>query len=203
MKRAFYGILLVTLVVLVTACATVPPEKPGTIEIKKVGAFSYMRETSDMAIVVDVELAQKRTEEPYFPLGIKIANKRLNRIVVDRETLVLVDEKDQVYKMPDIVELEQKYNKLVPDHKFQSQTGILGDTLLTSFSYYRRAESRFFPQVQGAARVINSVYLPTTGYMEDLIYFPMPVGGIKGKNLRLRLEVFELDAPFDIIFPIQ
>jgi hypothetical protein len=203
MKSALSGIICIALLVLVTGCASVPTEETGTMAIKKVGAYSYMRETPNMAIVVDVELAQKRTEEPYFPLGIKIANKRLDRIIVDRETLVLVDEKDQIYRMPDAIELEEKYNKLVPDYKFKSQTGILGDQVMTSFSFYRKAESRFFPEVQGGARVIDSVYLRTNGYMEDLIYFPMPAGGIKGKNLKLRLDVFELDAPFEIIFPIQ
>jgi len=203
MKKCTLGIFLVALLILAAACASVAPEKPGTIEIQKTGPFTYMRQTSDLAIVVDVELAQRRTGEAYFPLGIKIANKHLSSVLIDRETLVLVDEAGQVYQMPDIVELEKKYDKLVQDHKFQSQTGIIGDTILTSFSYYQKAPSRFFPQVQGGGYVINSVKLRSFAYIEDMIYFPVPPGGIKGKTLKLRLDVFDLDKPFEILFPVQ
>jgi hypothetical protein len=195
--------VFVAFLVLATGCASVNLEKKGAVEAKKSGAYSYIRETSDMVIVVDIELAKRRSKEPFFPLGIKIANKRLNSIVADRETLVLVDEKDQVYRMPDVLELEQKYDKLAPDHKFKSQTGILGDQIMTSFSFFRKAESNFFPQTQGGGRVIDSVYIPTHGYMEDMVYFPMPAGGIEGKMLRLRLDVFELQKPFEIAFPVE
>ena len=197
------GFVAADLVITAAACAPVVPEDPNTIEITKVGSYSYMRQSRDLAIVVDVEMARKRTEEAYFPLGIKIANKRLGQVIVDRETLVLVDENGRIYSMPGVVELERNYDKLVPDHKFQSQTGIMGDTLLTGFSYYQKADSRFFPQVQGGGRVIDSVKIRAHGYLEDMIYFPMPEGGIKGRMLRLRLDVYELEKPFEIVFPVQ
>ncbi|HNQ81108.1 MAG: hypothetical protein PHF93_00530 [Acidobacteriota bacterium] len=197
------GFVAAVLVITAAACAPVVPEDPNTIEITKVGSYSYMRQSRDLAIVVDVEMARKRTEEAYFPLGIKIANKRLGQVIVDRETLVLVDENGRIYSMPGVVELERNYDKLVPDHKFQSQTGIMGDTLLTGFSYYQKADSRFFPQVQGGGRVIDSVKIRAHGYLEDMIYFPMPEGGIKGRMLRLRLDVYELEKPFEIVFPVQ
>jgi hypothetical protein len=203
MVRSLCGFVAAALVITAAACAPVVPEDPNTIEITKVGSYSYMRQSRDLAIVVDVEMARKRTEEAYFPLGIKIANKRLGQVIVDRETLVLVDENGRIYPMPGVVELERNYDKLVPDHKFQSQTGIMGDTLLTGFSYYQKADSRFFPQVQGGGRVIDSVKIRAHGYLEDMIYFPMPEGGIKGRMLRLRLDVYELEKPFEIVFPVQ
>ncbi|HOZ00011.1 MAG TPA: hypothetical protein PLL55_11495 [Candidatus Aminicenantes bacterium] len=203
MFRSLCGFVAAALVITAAACAPVVPEDPNTIEITKVGSYSYMRQSRDLAIVVDVEMARKRTEEAYFPLGIKIANKRLGQVIVDRETLVLVDENGRIYSMPGVVELERNYDKLVPDHKFQSQTGIMGDTLLTGFSYYQKADSRFFPQVQGGGRVIDSVKIRAHGYLEDMIYFPMPEGGIKGRMLRLRLDVYELEKPFEIVFPVQ
>ena len=203
MFRSLCGFVAAALVITAAACAPGVPEDPNTIEITKVGSYSYMRQSRDLAIVVDVEMARKRTEEAYFPLGIKIANKRLGQVIVDRETLVLVDENGRIYPMPGVVELERNYDKLVPDHKFQSQTGIMGDTLLTGFSYYQKADSRFFPQVQGGGRVIDSVKIRAHGYLEDMIYFPMPEGGIKGRMLRLRLDVYELEKPFEIVFPVQ
>ena len=91
MFRSLCGFVAAALVITAAACAPVVPEDPNTIEITKVGSYSYMRQSRDLAIVVDVEMARKRTEEAYFPLGIKIANKRLGQVIVDRESLRFVD----------------------------------------------------------------------------------------------------------------
>jgi hypothetical protein len=202
MKEKLPVSILLGLVFLAMGCATVGPAGKGG-EASRTASFSYTWEDKNLAIIVDVELARRRAEEPYFPLGIKIANKRLNRIIVDRETLFLIDETDAVYPMPSIEELSLKYDKLVPDNKFKSQTGVLGDQIMTGFSYFRKAEGRLFPQTQGGGRTVDAVYVQTKGYMEDLVYFPMPVGGIKGKILRLRLDVYELGKPLDVAFRID
>ena len=194
--------IVLGLAVLTAGCATVSPEGKGG-EASRTASFSYTWQDPNLAIVVDVELARRRADEPYFPLGIKIANKRLNRIIVDRETLFLVDETDAVYPMPSVEELSLQYDKLVPDNKFKSQTGVLGDQIMTGFSYFQRAVGRLFPQTQGGGRTVSSIYVQTKGYMEDLVYFPMPKGGIRGKTLRLRLDVFELGKALDVAFRVD
>lgn len=190
------------LAVLAAGCATAGPAGKGG-EATRAAAFTYKWEDTNLAIVLDVELAKRRLEESYFPLGIKIANKRLNRIIVDRETLFLVDENGSVYEMPSVEELSVQYNKLVPDNKFKSQTGVLGDDMMTGFSMYRKAVGRLFPQTQGGGRTVASIYIQKNGYMEDLVYFPMPEEGLKGKTLRLRLDVYELGKPLDVAFRIE
>jgi len=170
---------------------------------RKFGTYSFIREDQDLAIIIDVELAKRRKNENYFPLGITIANKNLETLTLDRNSLILVGENDNIYYMPDVLELQIYYDKLAPDHKFKSQTGLMGDQLLTAFSYYRKAESNFFPQTQGAARIIDRVYIQKKGYMKDLIYFPTPPGGIKGKGFKLILNVPQLEIPFEIIFIVD
>ncbi len=202
MKQKLPAAILFGLAVLASGCATVHPAGTGG-EASRAAAFSYEWADRNLAIVLDVELARRRTEEPYFPLGIKIANKRLNRIIVDRETLVLVDEKGAVYPMPSIEELSLQYDKLTPDNKFKSQTGVLGDQMMTGFSMYRKAVGRLFPQTQGGGRTVDAIYVQQNGYMEDLVYFPMPEGGIKGKTLRLRLDVYELGKPLEVAFRVE
>ena len=194
--------ILLGVTVLAAGCASVGPAGTGG-EASRAAAFTYKWEDTNLAIVLDVELAKRRLEEPYFPLGIKIANKRLNRIIVDRETLFLVDEAGKIYPMPSVEELSLQYNKLVPDNKFKSQTGVLGDEMMTGFSMYRKAVGRLFPQTQGGGRTVDAVYVQTNGYMEDLIYFPMPEGGIRGKVLKLRLDVYELGKPLDVAFRVD
>jgi hypothetical protein len=74
---------------------------------------------------------------------------------------------------------------------------------MTGFSYFRKAEGRLFPQTQGGGRTVDSIYVQTKGYMEDLVYFPMPAGGIRGKILKLRLDVYELGKPLDVAFRVD
>jgi hypothetical protein len=202
MKPTLPVSILLGLAVLAAGCASVGPKGKGG-EASKTASFNYTWEDTNLAIIVDVELARRRAEEPYFPLGIKIANKRLNRIIVDRETLFLVDDADAVYPMPSVEEISLQYDKLTPDNKFKSQTGILGDQIMTGFSYFRKAEGRLFPQTQGGGRTVDSIYVQTKGYMEDLVYFPMPAGGIRGKILKLRLDVYELGKPLDVAFRVD
>ena len=194
--------VLIVLAVLAAGCASVKPAGTGGPASRE-AAFTYKYEDTNLVIIVDVELAQRRLDEPYFPLGLKIANKRLNRIIIDRQTLFLIDEAGKVYSMPSVEELSLQYNKLTPDNKFKSQTGVLGDEMMTGFSMYRRAVGRLFPQTQGGGRTVDSIYIQRTGYMEDLIYFPMPEGGIRGKTLRLRLDAYELGKPLDVAFRVE
>ncbi len=202
MKRIYYGVLVLFVLTLIVSCSAYRLKNLYGEE-RKFGAFAFIKENDDMAVVVDIELTKRRKSENYFPLGVKIANKNIFSLTLDRDSLILVDENDDIYYMPGIVELQMYYNKLAPDHKFKSQIGLLGDKLLTSFSYYRKAESNFFPQTQGAARVLDKVFIQNKGYMEDLIYFPMPPGGIDGKVFKLRVEAFELEIPFEIRFKVD
>ena len=171
-------------------------------EIRKIGMYSYLKEGKDLAVIVDLELTRRRKNENYFPVGVKIINKNLYSLTLDRDSLIVVDENDDIYYMADIWQLQKYYKKLTPDHKYESQTGILGARMVTGFSYFRRAMSNFFPQTSGAARVIDEVYVQNKGFMEDLIYFPMPPGGIEGKSFRLRIEARELEEPFEIRFNV-
>lgn len=188
-------------ILMLAACASVVSDDQPALE-KGFGVFSIIKEDRNMAVVVDYELALQRMDEFYFPLEVKIVNKRLEGLTLDRESFILVDENGEAYNMPQKGELEMYYNKLALDHRFKGQTGLLGDQILTSFSYYRRSESNFFPQTQGAARTYNTVYVRNKGFMEDLIYFPKPLDGLEGKLLRLRIDALELEVPYEIRFVV-
>jgi hypothetical protein len=163
----------------------------------------FQGEDEHIIVTVDTELTRLRTEEKYFPLSIKIANKRLPSLTLTRNSFILVDENRAPYYMPDIKELQKNYDKLTPDSRYRSQTGLLRDQMPTSFTYYRRAESNFFPATAGGARVIDEVYVRQRGFMEDVIYFPMPPGGIDGKVLIFRIDAEELEVPADIAFSVH
>lgn len=204
MRKSFHGVSFFLILVLAASCTSYQAGRGSTIpSVRKFSVFSYIKENKDLAVIVDTELARRRKDEDYFPLGIKIANKSMESLIVDRESLILVDQDGKVYYMPDILELQKNYDLLASDHKFKSQTGLIGDQMLTGFSYFRQALSNFFPETQGAGKVIDRVYMQKKGYMEDLIYFPMPPGGIEGKILVLRLDAPQLEVPFEVHFPVE
>ena len=203
MKRKFPVLALCGLAALAAGCASVAPAGTGG-EASRAATFSYKWDDTNLAIVLDVELARRRTEEAYFPLGIKIANKRLNRIIVDRETLFLIDEYGD--RLPDAVgrgAFAPVQQARRPTTSSRARPGVLGDEIMTGLRDYRKAAGRLFPQTQGGGRTVDSIYVQTNGYMEDLVYFPMPEGGIKGKTLRLRLDVYELGKPLDVAFRVD
>lgn len=167
-----------------------------------VGTF-FQGEDEHIIVSVDTELARLRTEEMFFPLSIKIANKRLRSLTLTRESFILIDASRTPYYMPDIKELQKNYDKLTPDSRYRSQTGLLRDQMPTSFTHYRRADSNFFPNTAGGARVIDEVYVRQRGFMEDVIYFPMPPDGIDGKVLIFRIDAEELEVPADIAFSVH
>lgn len=163
----------------------------------------FQGEDEHIIVAVDVELTRLRLEEKYFPLSVKIANKRLPSLTLTRSSFILIDDKRIPHYMPDIKELQKEYDKLTPDSRYRSQTGLLRDQMPTSFTHYRRADSNFFPDTAGGARVIDEVYVRQRGFMEDVIYFPMPPGGIKGKVLIFRVDAEELEVPADIAFSVN
>jgi len=202
--RFMESIILILALVFLIGCVQPGIDLEGNQpEVTKFGAWAFKKENKDIVVIVDTELALRRKTEKYFPLSIKVANKNLESLVLDRESFFLIDENGKRYGLAAVDEIEQNYDKLTPDHKFKSQTGLMADQLQTGFELYQKADSNFFPQTQGAARVIDVVYIRWKGFMEDLIYFPMPDGGIEGKTLRIELDAVELKDPIDIPFLVK
>ena len=90
MKKTIHLIVLVLVLGLMFGCASIGKREYGPE--RRYGSFAVIKENKDVIVVVDVELAQRRKTENYFPLGIKVANKNLSSLTLDRESFVLIDE---------------------------------------------------------------------------------------------------------------
>ena len=66
-------------------------EKEASAPSRKIGYFTFLNEDRSVALVVDVELARLRKAEKYLPLGIRVANKDIYTLKLDRQSLLLVD----------------------------------------------------------------------------------------------------------------
>ena len=56
------------------------------------------------------------------------------------------------------------------------------------FPTYDRVSSNFFPERASGGLVINRVELPRFHYLIDLLYFPMPDGGVLKRRFELHVS---------------
>jgi len=204
MKKYFHPLIILLISEFFLTCVTqdIETSAPSGLD-KKFGLYSYKKENSAMVLIVDVEMARMRKNEKYFPLNVKIANKRLDSLTIDRDNLILVDQNGNAYNMASIDEIQREYDKLFADSRFKNQNLLIGDEIQTSFTFFIRERSNFFPAKPGGARVTNFVIIGKKRYIDDRIYFPMPSSGIEGQILKLRIDTLELHIPFEITFLVE
>lgn len=189
---------------LVVACGTqeVETDLPAGLD-QKYSAYAYKAENRESALIVDYEVARLRKGERYFPLDVMIANKKLPAMTVTRDSLILIDSTGKFYNMATIDEIQDDYKKLLADSNLKYSTFESEQQALTSFSYFERQRSNFFPLQAGGARVTERVILRPRGYIDDRLYFPMPDTGVDRQKLTLRLVAAELEEPIEVVFTVK
>lgn len=190
---------------LAVSCATRQPvvgqETRGAD--RKLSTFVYVEEGKIGTLLVGTRAAQYRREDAYVPLEISVANRGLRQLTLTRESFTLVDDTGRRYPCAGPAELLSRYEFLDLDRRLQEIQGIVS----TRFSAYTRYPSQFSPVRQGAlapgasSLVRDAVYLPRFGYFVDMLYFPMPEGGIEpGRRFELHLAAPELEHPLYCTF---
>jgi hypothetical protein len=165
---------------------------------KKLSTFVFVEEGKLGSLLVGTRAAQYRREDPYVPLEISVANRGLEKLTLTRESFTLVDETGRRYPCAGPSELMSGYEFLDLDRRLQE----IREIVFNRFSAFTRYPSQFSPVRQGSALpgtstlVRDAVYLPRFGYIIDMLYFPMPDGGIpSGRVFELFLDAPELEEP--------
>ena len=199
-----------------------PVEKPvaAAPELsRKLAQFVYIEEGTDLIVTVGVRGAALREGEPYFPLEVSLTNKEKKTTwKVLRESFVLFDDDGQRYEMPTQPELQSGYDKRTQDTRFFSARSFTAG----KHEGFRQVESNFFPDpVIGVSRAadttsgpegvasrstsltsIETVELTYRSFLEDVLYFPRPVGDLIGRRFTLEFRATGLDDPARIAFRI-
>ena len=183
-------------------------EQEGRLEpSRKMGYFTYLNEDVSVALLVDVELARMRKAEKFIPLAIKLANKGIRTLKVNRQSLQLVDPANEAYTMPGFKAVEAVYNKYSLDAKYYARKVFTEGDMLTSFSTFRKLPCSFFPHPYKDSDLhdvlIENIELPQGSFIEDLIYFPRPKSEAPGQVLRLMLLDSDLESYIDVGFVID
>ncbi len=203
MRRAALPFLVLALVPF--GCVTRQPmvgvEAKGAD--RKLSTFVYIEEGKIGTLLVGTRAARYRRDQAYVPLEISVANRGLPQMSLTRESFTLVDDRGNRYPCAAPTELLESYEFLDLDRRLQEIQGIVA----TRFSAYTRYPSQFSPVRQGAlapgasSLVRDAVYLPRFGYFVDMLYFPMPEGGIDpGRRFELHLAAPELENPLYCTF---
>jgi hypothetical protein len=183
-------------------------EKPASlVPSRKVGYFAYLSEEVSTSLLVDVELARMRKAEKYIPLSVKLANKGLKALKIQRQSLVLVDPAEGTYAMPEFKALEADYKQYSADARYYARKIFTEGDLQTSFSSFRKLLCSFFPHPYKDSQLhdvlIEDVEIPQGSFIEDLIYFPRPEEEAAGQVLRLRLLDEKLEPYAEVGFIID
>lgn len=188
-------------------CATKQPMvgDRGAGADRKLSTFVYLEEGRIGSLLVGTRASQYRRDQRYVPLEISIANRGIPQMTVTRESFTLVDDTGRRYPCAGPTELLSDYEFLDLDRRLQE----IGDVVFNRFSAFTRYPSQFSPVRQGSAApgtstlVRDRVSLPRFGYLIDMIYFPMPDGGIPpGRSFELFVDLPELDPPIYCKFRI-
>lgn len=165
----------------------------------RLSPYNYKEEGRLARLVVGVEGARFIRQEAYFPLFVQVVNKSDATFEVTRESFILEDSLSRQYALAPNREVTENYGRLDLDRRLFRQNRQItsgGVGLFTPVS------SDFFPSTTRRSLLVDEVSLPPLTYMEDVLYFPVPEGGLNGVPLRLLFKVKGLSDAIQVVFEV-
>ena len=179
-------------------CGSIPNPNLVSPFSTKLSPYNYKEEGQLVFLNVGVEAARFVEEEKYFPLFIALANKGVPTLVINRESFTFEDSFSRRYSPLPVSVIQTEYRRQQFDLRlFRQNLSFTG----TSTDRYNMFRSNFYPSVKPG--VINDrIPLPRFGYLNDILYFPVPEEGIHGGPFRLYFKTSELEESVVVVFEI-
>lgn len=199
MKKAILGLSILGIVVFLMTDSTRGKGILAEELDQKYDQFTYIVESDTVSVGVAAYVARFREKEDYMPLEIGIANKMLDKLTLKRNSFILIDEDGNQYSLTPVKELLENY------HKQESDLQIVHITQISRslFGGLDQVQSNFQPGRVSDKLVTDKVELPKWYYMIDMLYFPRPATGIKGKKFTFRINTPELAQPIQVRFRVD
>jgi len=170
---------------------------------RKLSTYAWIEEGDLVTFIVGTRATRYREDSAYIPLEICISNNGLKRLILTRESFVLVDEQGNRYPAASPRELMEGYDFLDLDRERLAELSAI---IYNKFAAYTQYGSKFSPTHSTAPfrenLVRDMVSLPRFGYILDFLYFPHPAGQLKGQRLELFLESPDLPDPVFLKFVV-
>jgi hypothetical protein len=164
----------------------------------KFALSSYIEEGKSVAFIVGARPAGIVSGEGYMPLEIGVVNKGMGVLHLTAESFTLVDEEGNRYPVVSSVELYREYRRVDTDRKL----GEIFPIMRGKYETFDVVPSNFTPSFNFPVELPTPVLNRYT-MMYDLIYFPRPEGGIRGKRFELFMNAPELENPVFVQFRVK
>jgi hypothetical protein len=195
--RAFVAIaLVVSTLGSWVGCAPSAGRQPADTD-PKLSQSTYIEEGSLVALIVGTRVTRYRENRPYIPLEIAVLNKGLSSLTFAAESFTLVDEEGNRYSTVGFEELQKGYGNVDLDRRLGEVPPVVRGT--------RQGYTELPSTLTGSfdKPITQRVHLPKFGYITDIIYFPTPASGVKGRKFELFLDAPELEDPVFVRFQVQ
>ena len=190
--------LVLILALTLSACAGV--RNPNVISplSDKLSTFNYKDEGKLILLAVGVEAARYSLNEKYFPVFITLANKGADTLHITRESFTFEDSQNRRYSPLPVTVIQAEYHRGEFDRKLFRQNFSFTATTVERFT---PIASNFYPSVTHGI-VNDNIQLPRFGYLNDILYFPVPEEGVHGGPFRLYFKSPELEDAIVVSFEI-
>ncbi len=190
------------LIFLAASCATRQPmtgQAAPDVD-RKLSTFAYIEEGKLVTFIVDTRATGFRGENKYIPVEIAISNNGVKQLTLTRESFILVDDKGNRYPCASPKEVLDNYDLVDLDTGLRELDGIV----FNRFGAQKRYRCKFFSSPSAGRGVITErVQVPKFGYVLDMIYFPMPAGGLKDRTFELVMTAPELTDAIFVKFEVK
>ena len=162
-------------------------------------AFEVYREKGEgLTVLLDAYPASLHASDPDIPIPIAIGfDGPAGPVRLDDESFELIGPDGSASPVAGFTDVLRGYPKRTFD---QSLLRARPMAIGSQFSTSRRVASRFFPAPGRGTRIATVELAPFT-WFHDVLYFPMPAGGLGG-TLTLRVKAAGLPKPLDVRFRI-
>jgi hypothetical protein len=190
--------LAVLATLLAAGCASTPNPNVVSPLSTKLSTFNYKDEGTLLLMVVGTEAAQYNVQEKYFPLFISVANKQATTLHITRESFTFEDSLGRRYSPLPLEIIQAEYHRGEFDRRlFRENYSFTA----SSVDRYTPIPSNFYPSVTRGI-VQDNIQLPRFGYMDDILYFPVPEQGLPGGPFHLSLKTPELTEGVVVTFNV-
>ena len=183
---------------LAAGCASAPNPNVVSPVSTKLSTFNYKDEGSLLLIVVGTEAAQYNVAEKYFPLFITVANKQGATLHITPESFSFEDSLGRRYSPLPSQVIQAEYHRGEFDRKLFRENYAF---TASSVDRYTPIPSNFYPSVTRGI-IHDDIQLPRFGYLNDLLYFPVPEQGVQGGPFRLSFKTPEMAEGVVVAFNI-
>jgi hypothetical protein len=181
------------------ACSIGPTPRTDPSISRKLTAYSYIEEGKLILFVVGVEAAIYRLDAEYVPLLVAVGNRKVpEALQFTRESFYLMDPEGNRTRLASVSEITSRYMLQTMDQRILSSRGFLE----VKFDFYTEVFAQFFPNPSGTGVAQDRVGVPRSTWFQDILYFPMPEGGLRERRFDLFMDVPQLEDPVFVTFEV-